>query len=1121
MKLEELSAKYTKSQSLLQLGEAIAQKDGNNTIKVTGVQGSAAAVILSALWKKAGNAARYLCVLNDEDEAGYFFQDFKALCGGCNDVMFYPSSYRLKGSKYVPDDGNGILRTEALGKIVANDSRIAIVTYPEALAEKVSDGRTLAEYSMKVAKGDVIDISELETQLTQWGFKSVDYVYQPGEFALRGSIVDIFSFTSDNPFRLDFFGDEIDSIRTFDIRSQLSIEPQDSVIIAPQAKASGNGGVSLMQLLPEKTLYVVKDTQFVSERIDATAEKIIAAKSMEQQTPDNSLFVSGKDFIESINSHKSIKLESAKTKTAGNTVTFSTHLQPMFHKNFDLAKNTFESYTNKNYEVFVAADNAKQLERLKSIFTDLNSKATFSPLSGTIHKGFADDDLKLCIFTDHEIFDRFHRYNFHNNSTQNGHVALTLKEIGELRVGDYVVHVDHGVGKFAGLVNMHSGNAAQEMIKLTYANDDVVLVSINSLHKLSKYRGKESEAPRLNHLGTGAWQRLKDRTKKKIKDIARDLIKLYSERLQKEGFQFSADNYLQHELEASFIYEDTPDQLKATLAVKADMEKARPMDRLICGDVGFGKTEIAIRAAFKAACDGKQTAVMVPTTLLAFQHFKTFSERLKNFPVRVDYLSRSRSAAQTKKVLKDLSDGKIDIIIGTHKLVGRNVKFKDLGLLIIDEEQKFGVAVKEKLRQMKVNVDTLTLTATPIPRTLQFSFMGARDLSVIQTPPPNRYPIETQVCTFSENTIADAINFEMRRSGQVFFVCNRISRLPDIANFIHRLIPEARIAIGHGQMPPEQLENTIIDFINYDYDILLSTTIVENGVDIPNVNTIIIDGAQNFGLSDLHQMRGRVGRSNKKAYCYLLAPPLSSLPNDSRRRLEAIENFSDLGSGINIAMQDLDIRGAGNLLGAEQSGFIADLGYETYQKILNEAVSELKAKEFSSLYEEDMKDSANDHGDYFVEECVIESDLAMFFPEHFVPGSSERISLYRELDSIESDEELSAYRKRLEDRFGALPPQAEELMNVVSLRQKGHKLGIERIILKNGLMLLYFVSDNESVYYKSSTFEKVIGYAMRHIHTCKLEEIKSKRRMLIQNIKSVASATSVLDEIIQNGSKTP
>ena len=1121
MKLEELSAKYTKSQSLLQLGEAIAKKDGNNTIKVTGVQGSAAAVILSALWKKAGNAARFLCVLNDEDEAGYFFQDFKALCGGCNDVMFYPSSYRLKGSKYVPDDGNGILRTEALGKIVADDSRIAIVTYPEALAEKVSDGRTLAEYSMKVAKGDVIDISELETQLTQWGFKSVDYVYQPGEFALRGSIVDIFSFTSDNPFRLDFFGDEIDSIRTFDIRSQLSIEPQDSVIIAPQAKASGNGGVSLMQLLPEKTLYVVKYTQFVSERIDATAEKIIAAKSMEQQTPDNSLFVSGKDFIESINSHKSIEFENAKKKTAGNTVAFSTHLQPMFHKNFDLAKNTFESYTNKNYEVFVAADNAKQLERLKSIFTDLNSKATFSPLSGTIHKGFADDDLKLCIFTDHEIFDRFHRYNFHNNSTQNGHVALTLKEIGELRVGDYVVHVDHGVGKFAGLVNMHSGNAAQEMIKLTYANDDVVLVSINSLHKLSKYRGKEGEAPRLNHLGTGAWQRLKDRTKKKIKDIARDLIKLYSERLQKEGFQFSADNYLQHELEASFIYEDTPDQLKATLAVKADMEKARPMDRLICGDVGFGKTEIAIRAAFKAACDGKQTAVMVPTTLLAFQHFKTFSERLKNFPVRVDYLSRSRSAAQTKQVLKDLSDGKIDIIIGTHKLVGRNVKFKDLGLLIIDEEQKFGVAVKEKLRQMKVNVDTLTLTATPIPRTLQFSFMGARDLSVIQTPPPNRYPIETQVCTFSENTIADAINFEMRRSGQVFFVCNRISRLPDIANFIHRLIPEARIAIGHGQMPPEQLENTIIDFINYDYDILLSTTIVENGVDIPNVNTIIIDGAQNFGLSDLHQMRGRVGRSNKKAYCYLLAPPLSSLPNDSRRRLEAIESFSDLGSGINIAMQDLDIRGAGNLLGAEQSGFIADLGYETYQKILNEAVSELKAKEFSSLYEEDMKDSNNDHGDYFVEECVIESDLAMFFPEQFVPGSSERISLYRELDSIESDEELSAYRKRLEDRFGALPPQAEELMNVVSLRQKGHKLGIERIILKNGLMLLYFVSDNESVYYKSSTFEKVIGYAMRHIHTCKLEEIKSKRRMLIQNIKSVASATSVLDEIIQNGSKTP
>ena len=697
-------------------------------------------------------------------------------------------------------------------------------------------------------------------------------------------------------------------------------------------------------------------------------------------------------------------------------------------------------------------------------------------------------------------------------------MALSLKEIKELQVGDYVVHVDHGVGKFAGLVNIRSGNNMQEMIKLVYANDDVVLVSISSLHKLSKYRGKDGESPHLNHLGTGAWQRLKDRTKKKIKDIARDLIKLYSERQQKKGFAFSADNYLQHELEASFIYEDTPDQLKATLAVKADMERERPMDRLVCGDVGFGKTEVAIRAAFKAACDGKQTAVMVPTTLLAFQHFQTFSERLKDFPVKVDYLSRARSAAQTKIVLKELQEGKIDIIVGTHKLVGKNVKFKDLGLLIIDEEQKFGVAVKEKLRQMKVNVDTLTLTATPIPRTLQFSFMGARDMSIIQTPPPNRYPIETQICTFDEEIIAEAINNEMRRGGQIFFVCNKIARLPNIADFIRRKVPNARVVIGHGQMPSEQLENIIVDFINYDYDVLVSTTIIENGVDIPNVNTIIIDNAQNFGLSDLHQMRGRVGRSNKKAYCYLIAPPLSLLPDDSRRRLEAIENFSDLGSGINIAMQDLDIRGAGNLLGAEQSGFIADLGYDTYQKILNEAVVELKTQEFTDLYEEEINNKSIDHGDLYVTECTIESDLQMCFPESYVPGSSERILLYRELDSIDNDIELEAYRKRLEDRFGTPPSQAEELMRVVTLRRYGKKLGVEKILLKSGIMLLFFVSDKNSPFYKSATFSKVIDYAMHHIRTCKLEEVNSKRRMQIQNINSVSKATDALKEmlVVQN-----
>lgn len=1105
--LRSFLEKYSQGKNISLLCETV-NKQHNQLISVSGVHGSAYATIAAALYEKKSAPSFIMCILNDEDEAGYFYQDLKALLKNSSDVMFYPSSYRLRGGKYIKDEENGILRTEALGKIIAGNEPFLLVSYPEAVAEKVSDKKKLAGNYEKISAGDAIDISELEKKLLGWGFRNVDYVYQPGEFAIRGSIVDVFSFSSNNPFRLDFFGDEISSIRSFDIRTQLSIDKQENIILAPQTKTDVTNSIQVSQLLPENTLYIVRSLNFISERIDIFKDKIL----------DESTFISGQEFDSEIRNHRIIESEPVKRTEKRESIAFNIHSQPLFHKNFDLVKKTFEDYASKQYKIFVTADNSKQLERLKSILGDLNSSITFTPVEGTVHTGFVDDDMRVCLFTDHEIFDRYHRYNLLNNSVRNGHMALSLKEIKELQVGDYVVHVDHGVGKFAGLVNIRSGNNMQEMIKLVYANDDVVLVSISSLHKLSKYRGKDGEAPHLNHLGTGAWQRLKDRTKKKIKDIARDLIKLYSERQQKKGFAFSADNYLQHELEASFIYEDTPDQLKATLAVKADMERERPMDRLVCGDVGFGKTEVAIRAAFKAACDGKQTAVMVPTTLLAFQHFQTFSERLKDFPVKVDYLSRARSAAQTKIVLKELQEGKIDIIVGTHKLVGKNVKFKDLGLLIIDEEQKFGVAVKEKLRQMKVNVDTLTLTATPIPRTLQFSFMGARDMSIIQTPPPNRYPIETQICTFDEEIIAEAINNEMRRGGQIFFVCNKIARLPNIADFIRRKVPNARVVIGHGQMPSEQLENIIVDFINYDYDVLVSTTIIENGVDIPNVNTIIIDNAQNFGLSDLHQMRGRVGRSNKKAYCYLIAPPLSLLPDDSRRRLEAIENFSDLGSGINIAMQDLDIRGAGNLLGAEQSGFIADLGYDTYQKILNEAVVELKTQEFTDLYEEEINNKSIDHGDLYVTECTIESDLQMCFPESYVPGSSERILLYRELDSIDNDIELEAYRKRLEDRFGTPPSQAEELMRVVTLRRYGKKLGIEKILLKSGIMLLFFVSDKNSPFYKSATFSKVIDYAMHHIRTCKLEEVNSKRRMQIQNINSVSKATDALKEmlVVQN-----
>ncbi len=1110
--LREFLEKYRGSGAAGRLCEA-ARGGGGRVTRVSGVRGSAYAAAAAALRGAAGMPEVIVCVLDDEDEAGYFFQDLKALCRDGAGVMFYPSGRRLRGGGYVKDEENCVLRTEALGKIVSGCAPLMVVSYPEAVAEKVPGRKALAGNYLKVSEGEAAGIAALEERLLRWGFRNADYVYRPGEFAVRGSIVDVFSFSSNDPFRLDFFGDEICSIRTFDIRTQLSVERRKSVVLAPQTGTSG--GVPVVQLFPEDTLFIVKRPGFVAERIDIFREKMLSGKRADG-APEEESFVTGREFREFLGGRNVIVSESTGGAGDGLSVAFNTRPQPLFHKNFDLVKEAFEDYAARGYGIFVAADNPKQLERLRSILRNLNAGAAFTPVEGTVHAGFVDDELKVCLFTDHEIFDRYHRYSLVNNSVRNGHMALSLKEIKELQIGDYVVHIDHGIGKFAGLVNVGSGGNTQEMIKLIYANDDIVLVSIGSLHKLSKYKGKEGELPRLNHLGTGAWQRLKDRTKRKIKDIARDLIKLYSERQKKRGFAFSADSYLQQELEASFVYEDTPDQLKATLEVKADMEKDRPMDRLVCGDVGFGKTEVAVRAAFKAACDGKQTAVLVPTTLLAFQHFQTFSERLRDFPVKVDYLSRARTAAQAKQVLQDLRDGKTDIIIGTHKLAGKNVRFKDLGLLVIDEEQKFGVAVKERLRQMKTDVDTLTLTATPIPRTLQFSLMGARDMSAIQTPPPNRYPIETQICTFDEDVIAEAIRYELKRNGQVFFVCNKIARLPGIANFIRRRLPEARVAIGHGQMPPEQLENTMVDFINCDYDVLVTTTIIENGVDIPNVNTIIVSDAQHFGLSDLHQMRGRVGRSDKKAFCYLIAPPLSLLPDDSRRRLEAIENFTDLGSGINIAIQDLDIRGAGNLLGAEQSGFIADLGYDAYQKILNEAVTELKAQEFADLYTSDVKDCDAGDGGLFVTDCTVESDLQMCFPESYVPGASERIQLYRELDAIENDKELEAYRRRLEDRFGEPPRQAEELMRVVTLRRNGKKLGIEKILLRAGVMLLLFVSDKDSPYYQSAAFESVINYAMLHFHACKLEEANGKRRMLVQGVKSMSDAADTLAGILSS-----
>uniref|UniRef100_UPI003FEE1C19 transcription-repair coupling factor n=1 Tax=Prevotella sp. TaxID=59823 RepID=UPI003FEE1C19 len=932
-----------------------------------------------------------------------------------------------------------------------------------------------------------------------------------------------------------FFGDEIDTLRTFEVETQLSLQKRKQVEIVPElAQADHEQMTSFLHLLPEETLIVTKDLHYVADRIgkifdegfskSAQTEQMEGKSEVEQEAirqqmlAETKLIGRGK-FLTDALGFRRIETATSPTHTAAAVITCETTPQPLFHKNFDLLLQTLRDDAAGGKRVFILADSQKQNDRLREIFASKVSESggapvAFTPVDRTLHEGFNDETLGVALYTDHQIFDRFHKYTLRSDKAKQGKMALTMKELREMEPGDFVVHVDFGIGKFAGLVRVPAGESYQEMIRLVYQHGDIADVSIHSLYKISKYRRAESgEAPRFSILGSGAWNKLKEKTKKRIKDIARDLIKLYAQRRHERGFAFSADNYMQHELEASFLYEDTPDQLKSTQQVKHDMESPRPMDRLVCGDVGFGKTEVAIRAAFKAACDNKQVAVLVPTTVLAFQHFKTFSKRLQGMPVRVDYLSRARTTKQTRQVTEDLAAGKIDILVGTHKLIGKSVKWKDLGLLIIDEEQKFGVATKEKLRQLKTNVDTLTLSATPIPRTLQFSLMGARDMSIMRTPPPNRYPIQTEIATFSSEVIADAINFEMSRGGQVFFVNDRIAGLAPIAEMIHKYVPDCRVGIGHGQMSPEELEKIVMGFMNYDYDVLLSTTIVENGIDISNANTIIINDAHRFGLSDLHQMRGRVGRSNRKAFCYLLAPPLANLTAAARRRLEALETFSELGSGFSIAMQDLDIRGAGNLLGAEQSGFMEDLGYETYQKILTQAVTELKNDEFQDLYAEQIAQGEAISGDDFVDDCAVESDLEMYFPDNYVPGSSERMLLYRELDNIERDEELEAYRQRLIDRFGPVPRQGEELMLVVPLRRVGRRLGCEKIILRQGRMQMQFVSNTQSAFYQSAAFGRVINYIGYHPRRCNLKEKNGKRSMVVSQVASVKEAVEILKDI--------
>ena len=1061
MDITEFLALYDKSQTVEELKKWSGSRDSLR-LRIKGVKGSLPATVISAYYKQNGGR---LCMLeNDEETAAYLYHDLCQLLGSesADNVYFLPSSYK-RAIKYGEKDASSVtMRNETLQSIQTKENSI-FVTYPKAAAEKVISGKSLQAKTLTLSVGQRIKLSAVSMQLLSFGFERQDFVYEPGQFSIRGSIVDVYSYASEYPFRIDFFGDEIDTIRTFGVESQLSIEQKKKISIVSEVNESGADAVCLLDFIDEDTIMCIDDYETFLAGIDGTIAESNGAEN----------FISEGEWPEKIDKKKIIEKGLHSHYRKHDTIEYESSLQPVFNKNFDIVADNILEMRGKAYDIYVMSDNTHQTDRLKEILDSKNPEAKFKAVKNTLHQGFIDHELRICAYTDHQIFDRFHKYTLSSDKARQDHASVMLKTLQDMQIGDYIAHIDYGIGKFGGLMTMDMNGHKQEVIKLIYKDDDLVFITIQSLHKISKYKPKEGEAPRLNKLGTGAWQSLKERTKKKVKDIARDLILLYSRRREEKGFAYSPDSFMQSELESSFLYEDTPDQTKATIDVKRDMEKEQPMDRLVCGDVGFGKTEVAMRAAFKAVADNKQVAVLVPTTVLAFQHYQTFSERLRNFPCKVDYLCRTRSAKDIKKTLAGLADGSVNIIIGTHKLIGKSVKFKDLGLLIVDEEQKFGVSVKEKIRQMKVNIDTLTLTATPIPRTLQFSLMGARDLSVIKTPPPNRYPVQTELHTFDADIIRDAIKFELDRNGQVFFVNNRIDSLPAIKSLINQLVPEARVVIGHGRMAGEELEKVILDFLNYDYDILLSTSIIESGIDISNCNTIIVNDAQNFGLSDLHQLRGRVGRSNRKAFCYLLSPPLSSLPDDSRRRLETIETFAELGSGFNIAMQDLDIRGAGNLLGAEQSGFIADLGYETYYKILNEAVAELKENELVNLTIDEKK---KEEEQVFVYDCQIETDMELMIPADYVENVAERMNMYRELDAVKDEKEMQSFLGKLEDRFGKLPEQVNRLADLVRLRWYSISLGFDRCVLKNGRMTMYFNSANQA-YLFSDVFSDALAYA--------------------------------------------
>ena len=1116
MKIGELAEVLALHPEVEVLGKELSKKYGKHFL-LSVLHASARAMILTSLRERLGSRGALqpmMIVMNDSDAAQYMYADIKALIDE-HDVYYFPCSHRRRQKI---DEALTVQRTEVLTALLGERREVRgektaspiIVTTAEALVEAVPNPQVLEKNKISLTVGEEMAISMLTEMLLNLDFKRVDFVYEPGQFAVRGGIVDVYSFAHDIPMRIDFFGDEMDSIREFELETQLSKNKVDSVdIVGSQSDAKDI--TTIMAYLPTETLWIGEDFGLMKFKMTSTITEIDAETIIHQIWQSSTLELNQKS---SFDNHE--------------IVAFDTLPQPTFNKNFELLIDDLKQRMSDGYKIYILADQVKQTDRLKAIFDDKESGIQFVAIDHTLHEGFIDHSAKICCYTDHQIFERYHRVTLRSENARRGKAIITLKEINQLQVGDYVVHVDHGIGQFAGLVTTNFHGRAQETIKLTYKGGDTVFVSIHNLHRISKYKGREGSEPTISRLGSGAWERMKERTKDKVKDIARDLIQLYAMRKQQKGFAYTPDGYMQHELEASFLYEDTPDQAKATLDIKHDMESAMPMDRLVCGDVGFGKTEVAMRAAFKAATDGKQVAVLVPTTVLALQHYNTFKERFRDFPVRVEYVSRSKTGKALKELLEDLKNGKIDILIGTHKLVGKQVEWKDLGLLIIDEEQKFGVAVKEKLKALRTNVDVLTLTATPIPRTLQFSLLGARDLSVINTPPPNRYPVQTEMITLDdEDIMKEAIELEMQRNGQIYVVCNRIEMLPRIEDRIHRLIPEARTIIAHGQMPPGEMEEALESFINYDYDILIATTIIESGVDISNVNTIIIHSAQNYGLSDLHQLRGRVGRSNRKAYCYLVTPERELLTSDARRRLDALTTFAELGAGFQLAMQDLDIRGAGNMLGSEQSGFIADLGYDTYQRILNEAVEEIREEMLASSPDNSTLFSTTLHNTtqskLWCSDCQLESDLSLGFPSTYIENIAERISLYRELDSLSDEDALLAYQKRLIDRFGKLPEEAEQLLNVVRLRWLCCKIGIEKVVLKQERLTLFFTTKNDR-YWQSEIFGKVVEFVFSRAQRCRLVEDKDrqgkptgKRYATIQQVKTIGGALNILSKMLGEG----